>query len=59
MMYFLDKHGWPVETIRGRPALNFLRRVIHTRRVVKWWSAPQRIDVSLGTTSAHEDRGNE
>lgn len=31
-MIFLDKLGWPIETIRGRPVLNFLRRCIHTRR---------------------------
>lgn len=30
---FLDKYGWPVITIKGRIILNFLRRVIHTRKI--------------------------
>jgi hypothetical protein len=46
-MHFLDKRGWPVETIEGRPVLNFFRRLIHTRRIVRWWSPPQRIDVAI------------
>lgn len=37
-MIFLDKLGWPIETIRGRPVLNFLRRCIHTRRIVRTWA---------------------
>ena len=32
-LYYLDKYGWPVECIKGRWFLNFLRRLIHTRRV--------------------------
>lgn len=32
-MQFLDKHGWPVERIKGRRILNFLRLVIHTRKI--------------------------
>ena len=34
-MVFLDKHGWPVETIKGRWVQNFLRRLLHTRRIVR------------------------
>lgn len=36
-MIFLDKLGWPVETVPGRHVLNFLRRCIHTRRIVRKW----------------------
>lgn len=50
-MYFLDKYSWPVETIKGRPVLNFIRRLIHTRKIVRWWSAPQRMDVSVDCTA--------
>jgi len=32
-MQFLDKLGWPVERIKGRPIFNFLRLLIHTRKV--------------------------
>jgi hypothetical protein len=32
----LDKYGWPVETFKGRPILNLLRRLIHTRRIARW-----------------------
>lgn len=46
-MTFLDKLGWPVETVCGRPALNFLRRCIHTRRIVRRWApAKQEPDAS-------------
>jgi TolA-binding protein len=37
-MYYLDKYGWPIEMIEGRPVLNFFRRLIHTRKIVKHWS---------------------
>ena len=34
----LDKHGWPVERVRGRPIQNALRMLIHGRRLAlgKW-----------------------
>jgi len=32
-MQFLDKLGWPVERVKGRPVLNFLRLLIHTRKI--------------------------
>jgi len=31
--YYLDALGWPVETIKGRPVLNFIRRLIHTCKI--------------------------
>jgi len=34
-LYYLDKFGWSVETIKGRWLLNFLRRLIHTRRITR------------------------
>lgn len=33
-MVFLDKYDYPVETIKGRWVQNFIRRLIHTRRIV-------------------------
>lgn len=30
----LDKYGWPVERIRGRPIINAIRLLIHTRRII-------------------------
>ena len=32
-MVFLDKYGWPVERIRGHRLVNFLRLLLHTRRI--------------------------
>lgn len=39
-LYFLDKLGWPVERIKGRPILNLLRLIIHTRRITTKWDRP-------------------
>ena len=36
-MIYLDKYGWPVVTIKNRPAVNFIRRLIHTRKIVRHW----------------------
>jgi len=33
MMQFLDKYGWPVERTKGRWFQNFLRLLIHTKRI--------------------------
>lgn len=32
-MQFIDKYGYPVEVIKGKPVKNFFRRVILTRRI--------------------------
>jgi hypothetical protein len=32
-MQFLDKYGWPVERIKGRWFVNFMRLLLHTRKV--------------------------
>ena len=32
-IWFLDRFGWPVEKIKGRPVLNFFRLLIHTRKI--------------------------
>ena len=32
-MLFFDKYGWPVERVKGRWFLNFLRLLIHTRKI--------------------------
>lgn len=34
-MVFLDKYGYPVCTFRKRPVLNFLRYLIHTRKICR------------------------
>jgi len=38
-LYFLDKWGWPVERIKGRYVVNFLRLLIYTRKIAtkKQW----------------------
>jgi hypothetical protein len=48
-MIFLDKYGWPVETFKGRPVLNFLRRLIHTRKIVRRWQVPAFLATRLMT----------
>lgn len=32
-MQYLDKLGWPVVTVKGRPIFNFLRLLIHTKKI--------------------------
>lgn len=39
-MKCLDRYGWPVELIHGRPVLNLLRLMIHTRKIVPTWAPP-------------------
>jgi hypothetical protein len=39
-MQFLDRLGWPVERVKGRPVLNLIRLLIHTRRIVRKWEQP-------------------
>jgi len=34
-MVFLDRHGWPVEYVKGWFVRKWLRRLIHTRRIVR------------------------
>lgn len=54
----LDKYGWPVETIRGRPLLNALRLLIHTRRIARWKQPTIAMDPSVATpTTEGEDDG--
>lgn len=36
----LDRLGWPVERVYGRPVLNFFRLLIHTRRIARWSPPP-------------------
>lgn len=36
---FLDKYGWPVERFSGRPVTNFIRLLLHTRRI-RWKGRP-------------------
>jgi len=33
-LVFLDRLGWPVEGVKGKPILNFLRLLIHTRSII-------------------------
>jgi len=34
-MQYLDKLGWPVERVKGRWFFNFIRLLIHTRKIKK------------------------
>lgn len=43
----LDRLGWPVETIRGRPILNAIRLLLHTRRIARWSPPVFKPDPSL------------
>lgn len=37
-MVFIDKYGWPVEKIKGKPITTFIRLLIHTRKIKKgYW----------------------
>ena len=48
-MKFLDKYGWPVVLIEGRPVLNFIRRLIHTRKIVRKWEHKPMSDETVQT----------
>lgn len=53
-MVFLDSLGWPVERIKGRPVLNALRLLIHTRKIVRTWKPPR----PSNRYESQEDNGN-
>ncbi len=37
-MVFLDKYGWPVEYVMGRPFSKWIRRLLWTHRIVRgYW----------------------
>ena len=49
-MVFLDSNGWPVERVNGRRMFNFLRLVIHTRKIIRnstWKRFSERVDSYL------------
>jgi hypothetical protein len=48
---YLDRLGWPVELIEGRPILSFFRLLIHTRKIVRKWEAPKPVAMCCGTAS--------
>ena len=35
-LVFVDKNGYPVEGIIGKPITTFLRRLIHTRKICRY-----------------------
>ena len=35
MLYFLDKYGYPVERIKGRYIINFIRLLLYTRKITR------------------------
>lgn len=35
-LFICDKDGWPVETIKGRRIRNFIRLLIHGRKLRRW-----------------------
>lgn len=45
-LYYLDKLGWPVELVKGRWFLNFLRILIHTRKYT--FKRPRCLDAPMG-----------
>lgn len=51
-IHFLDGHGWPVERIKGRRIQNFLRLLIHTRKIKRgpWQTQQSDSDSCCGAT---------
>jgi len=35
-LIFIGKSGYPIESIIGRPIINFIRKLILTRKIVKY-----------------------
>jgi len=50
-IHYLDKHGWPVETIKGHKVRSFLRLLLHTRKIKKgpWKTHDSSTDSNNGT----------
>ena len=49
-MKCLDKYGYPVTWFKGKPITNFIRKIIHTRKIVMRWEPPkQKADPSCLT----------
>ena len=48
MVQFLDKYGYPVERIKGRPIINLIRLSLHTRRIKRgqWRPTPSKHDAA-------------
>lgn len=42
--YFLDRDGWPVVRMKGRPFTNAVRLLLHTRRITR--ERPQCLDMT-------------
>lgn len=40
---FLDRLGWPVERIKGRPIATALRLLLHTRKIAWRWAPTKRM----------------
>ncbi|MFW5962636.1 MAG: hypothetical protein ACOCQR_03370 [bacterium] len=38
ILFLEDKFGYPIEKIKGRPFLNFFRRLILTRKIMRYKS---------------------
>lgn len=51
--YFLDKLGWPIETITGRSFINIIRRLLHTRGVTT--SRPKVLDPAVPASERSDD----
>jgi len=48
--YYIDKLGWPVERIKGRPFTSAIRLLLHTRRVTT--RRPRCLDAEGGVALA-------
>ena len=54
MPEFCDKDGWPVERVKGRPILNFLRLLIHTRKIRRRFDAQKAYDEATPVPLSNE-----
>jgi len=54
MPEFCDKHGWPVERVKGRPILNFLRLLIHTRKIRRRFDGQKAYDEATPVPLSNE-----
>ena len=60
-MRFLDKYGWPVERVEGRPALSLIRLILHTRKIVRHWE-PEGLYAlarALGSASTENEQASD
>lgn len=44
---FINKNGWPIESIKGHRIISFMRRLIYTRKIERYEDFYQRTGIII------------